>query len=294
MRRSFLVGVLLITFCVHVFTLAKAADAKKRLPLNDGETFVIPSPILKIAMLEFQGIASDVLFIEAMVFIGETQQRKETPRVKAWEWNWLNKILDVATDLDPYFFDPYYYANAFLPWDAGMVKETNKLLAKGSQHRDWDWMLPFFIGFNDFYFMQNDSEAAEYLMEASRRPGGDPLLASIASRLAFKENRTKTAIYFLEETAKYTEDSNLKDRFETRIKALQSIENLDSSVTLFTKKFKRVPSSIDELVTKNIINQLPHDPYGGTYYIANDGKVRTTTSSELEPYLSPIQQKLRQ
>ena len=88
-------------------------------------------------------------------------------------------------------------------------------------------MLPFFIGFNKFYFLKNDSESAEFLMEASRRPGGDPMLASIAARLAYKENRTETAIYFLEQTAKNTEDRNIKERFETRIQALKSILFLD-------------------------------------------------------------------
>lgn len=294
MRTFLLVVFLIFAAFVHVMTLGKAADAMKTLPADEDQSVVIPAPILKIAALEFRGLASDIFFIKSMVFIGGTQQRKERPRVKEWEWQWWAKTLDTSTDLDPYFFDPYYFANAFLPWDAHMAEEANRLLEKGSRYREWDWMLPFFIGLNDFFFLQNDREAAEFLMEAARRPGGDPVLASIAARLAFKENRTEAAIYFLEETAKHTEDRNLKERYETRIKALQSIAFLDKSVTMFRKKFRRGPSSIDELVTKNFITQLPQDPYGGTYYIDQDGKVRSTTSSELEPYLSPLQKKMRQ
>ena len=105
------------------------------LPQETDQSVVLPSALIKIAALEFRGLASDVYFLKSMVFIGTTQQRKERPRVKEWEWQWLLKVLDTATDLDPYFFDPYYYANAFLPWDAGMVKETNLLLAKGSRYQ---------------------------------------------------------------------------------------------------------------------------------------------------------------
>ncbi len=294
MRSSVIAIVLVLAMVLHVFSLGKATDAMKMLPKDENQSFVLPSALLKIAALEFRGLVSDIFFLDSMVFIGGSQQRKEKPRVKEWEWHWWFKTLDAATDLDPYFFDPYFYANAFLPWDAPhMTKDANRLLEKGSRYRDWDWMLPFFIGFNDFFFLQNDNEAAEFFMEASRRPGGDPMLASIASRLAFKENRTETAIYFLEETAKHTEDRNLKKRFETRIQALQSIVFLDKSVTLFRKKFRRLPSAIDELVAKNIINQLPQDPYGGTYYISQDGKVSSTTSSELEPYLSSLAKKSR-
>jgi hypothetical protein len=294
MRTLVLILFLFLAAFVHIMTLGKAADAMKALPTDEGQSVVIPAPILKIAALEFRGLASDIFFIKAMVFIGGMQQRKERPRVKDWEWKWWTKTLDTATDLDPYFFDPYYYANAFLTWDAHMAGEANRLLEKGSRYRDWDWMLPFFIGFNDFFFLQKDAEAAEFLMEASRRPGGNPMYASIASRLAYKENRTQTAIYFLEQTAKNTDDRILKQRFEIRIEALRSVLVLEEAVSVYKKKFGRTPSNIDELVNRKILNRLPEDPYGGTFSIAQDGKVRSTTSSELEPYLTPVQKKLRQ
>jgi hypothetical protein len=174
-----------------------------------------------------------------------------------------------------------------------MAKEANLILSKGSRYRDWDWMLPFFIGFNDFFFLQNDKEASEYLMEASRRPGGDPMLASIAARLAYKEKRTETAIYFLEEIAKKTEDRGLKKYYEKRIRALRSILFLDNAVSEFKSRFHRIPTTLDELVSRNIINQVPKDPYGGTYYIAKEGNIKSTASSELEPYLSPSAKKAR-
>lgn len=214
--------------------------------------------------------------------------RNEKPRVEEWEWNWYTKILDTSTELDPYFLDPYLYANAFLPWESGKVEEANRLLERGSRYREWDWMLPFFIGFNDFFFLHKDAEAAPFFMEASRRPGGDPMLASIAARLAFKENRTETAIFFLEETVRTTDDQSLKMLYETRIQALRSIALLEKGVDLYKKKFGRLPSTVDELVRRNIINELPVDPYGGTYSLAQDGKVRSTTSSELEPHISPL------
>ncbi len=291
MRSMVIALSLAIAVFLHVLSLDKAAEGMKKLPTYEDKSFVLPSALLKITALEFQGLASDIFFIKSMVFIGEAPLRKESPRVKEWEWQWWAKVLDTATDLDPYFLDPYYYANAFLPWDAGKVEEANNLLKKGTHYRDWDWMLPFFIGFNDFYFLQNDSEAAEFLMEAARRPGADPMFASIASRLAFKENRTETAIYFLEQTAKTMEDRNLKERYEIRIKALRSVLVLEKAVLLYKKKFGRNPSSIDDLVSRKILARLPEDPYGGTYYVAQDGRVRSTTNSELEPYLSPAAKK---
>jgi hypothetical protein len=114
------------------------------------------------------------------------------------------------------------------------------------------------------------------------------MLASIAARLAFKENRIETAIFFLEETVRTTDDQSLKKLYETRIRALRSIAFLEKGVDLYKKKFGRLPATVDELVRRNIINELPVDPYGGTYSVAEYGKVRSTTSSELEPHISPF------
>ena len=294
MRGPVIAAVLVLAVALHVLSLGKAGDAFKMLPQDEERSFLLPAPLLKIAALEFRGLASDMLFMDSMVFIGGTQQRKERPRVKEWEWRWWGKMLDTATDLDPYFFDPYFYANAFLPWDAGKAEDANRLLAKGSRYRDWDWMLPFFLGFNNFYFLQNDAVAAEFFMEASRRPGGDPMLASIASRLAFKEKRTETAIYFLEDITNKSDDVTVKKRFETRIQALRSILVLEKAVKVYKQQFGKVPASVEDLVSRSILSRLPQDPYGGNYYITKEGGVKSSTSKELEPYLPPLVQKSRQ
>ncbi len=292
MRRVSLVSLLLAMVFLHIITLGKAGESMKRLPQSDGSDFVIPSPILKIMSLEFQGIASDVLFLKSMGFIGGASERKESPKVKAWEWDWFAKVLDSTTDLDPYFLDPYMYANAFLPWDAGKPAEANRILEKGNRYRNWDWRLPFYIGFNNFFFLHNNGKASEYLMEASRRPGGDPLFASIAARLAFKENRTESALYFLEELTKNSEDMSVKKRYETRIQALQSIVVLEKGIDLYKKEFGRTPATVDELVKQKILSKFPQDPYGGSYYVTKDGKISSTNRSELEPYLSPLAKSL--
>ena len=207
-------------FSLHVILLGRAGLEMKTLPSGAGQGFVLPSPVLKITSLEFKGLVSDFLFLKALVFEGGTYERKE-PRMKPEEWGWLDKVLTASTDLDPYFFDPYFFANAYMTWDGGMIRETNALLEKGIQYRDWDWMLPFFAGFNSFFFLHDNVKAAEYLMTAPRRPGPSEQLASLAARMAYKEKKTENAILFLEAMAKKTEDEHLKKEYETRIRALR-------------------------------------------------------------------------
>lgn len=283
--RRFLAAILLLIFIpLYIFALGKATEARKLLPKEEGTTFVIPSPVLRITALEFRGLASDFMFLKALVFLGSVYERQEMPRVKEWEWRSLYNILVASTDLDPYFYDPYYFANAHLTWSAGLVKETDTLLEKGSRYREWDWSLPFFIGFNQFYFLQETDKASEYLMEASRRPGGSPLYASLAARIAYKGGKTENAILFLEELAQSTWSPDEKKYYETRLEALKAIQSLETAVAKYQTKFGKAPIDINELLVTGIINNIPKEPYGGKFYLDQTAAVRTTSDSMLLPY----------
>lgn len=278
MQSSLPIIIAMLLLPVHIFALSMIDGEKKMLPKSEDASYVLPSPILKITALEFDGLASDFLFLQALIFEGSTFERKEEPRVKAGEWRWMYNTLSASTDLDPYFFDPYYFGNANLTWGGNLIRETNALLDKGSRFRDWDWMLPFFSGFNHFYFLQDNEKAAYYLMEAAKRPTySGTLLPTLAARLAYQGKRTENAIIFLQEILKKTDDETVKKAYEKRLNALKGILFLERAVAAYQDKFKAQPNKLDELVTKGVISVLPQDPYGGKFYLDKDGSIKTTS-----------------
>jgi len=283
-RPAITIALLVALAALHVTVLQRTTVEHGQLPRGAETAFVPPSLLLKITSLEFQGLAADVLFLDAVIFYGGKIIGKLHPDMALWEWRWLEKTLTAATDLDPYFYDPYYFGNAVFSWEAGMVTEANVLLEKGSGHRYWDWTLPFFIGFNKFYFLQENEKAAAYLMEASRRPNASPLLASMASKLVFKENKTETSIQFLEEMLQRTDDELTKQRFKKRIDALRGILLLEQAVAQYEKRFHVKPRSVELLSAKGIIQKVPQDPYGGKFYLDQAGSVKSTTERELMPH----------
>lgn len=283
MRRMLPVLGLVALFAANVALLGKAADARKQLPQADVSAMVLPTPLLRISSLEFKGLAADFLFLDVLVYYGGTLNRTERPYVKDWEWKWFEKGLRASTELDPYFFDPYYFGNALFSWEARMVREANALLEKGSNYRTWDWVLPFMAGFNYFYFLQENEKAAEQIMEASRRPKANPMLASLASKLAFKERRTETSIQFLEETIRRTDDEAIREDLKKRVDALRRIYVLEQAVVIYRQRFHRSPKGLEDLVDAKILRELPVDPYGGTFALAPDGSVRSSTDYLLLP-----------
>jgi hypothetical protein len=277
MRRIVPIILLCALLPLHVATLRSAGSEWKALPQGEETAYTIPGPILKLTSLEFDGMAADFMFLRALVFYGSTFERTEKPRVKEWEWRRLYNDLAASTDLDPYFLDPYYFAQANLTWEGNLVREANLLLEKGSQYRDWDWMLPFYVGFNHFYFLKENDQASVYLMEASRRPGATPLIASLATRLALKGKRTENAIFFLKEMLRREEDEEVKKSYRLRLEALSGILALERAVELFREKFEYFPTSLDSLVEAGLISKIPIDPYGGKFFISYDGSIGTTS-----------------
>ncbi len=269
--------VLAMAVPAYYATLENLTTVRKHLPSGDEVNTVLPSPILKVTSLGFDGLVSDMLYLKALVFYGSSYENNKRRVMLPWEYAWIYRILDVSTDLDPYFNDPYLLANGVLPWEGKMVRETNTLLEKGCRFRDWDYWLQFYIGFNYFYFLNDSGKASEYLMKASKLPGADPFFGFFAARLAYAGNRTENAVMFLEGMVKTTREKTLRKDFETRLEALRSALTLERGVSDFKIRFGRVPSDLTELQTAGVLASIPRDPYGGKFYIDSEGAIRTTS-----------------
>jgi hypothetical protein len=287
MMKSFMAALLLaVLVAIHVQALGRAGDERKLLPSDTGSGLVIPSSVLKITSLEFKGIVSDLLFLKVLIFDGGTYQRNKEPRMSPEEWQWLDKELTASTDLDPYFVDPYYLANAHMTWEGGMVREANKLLEKGTQYRDWDWELPFYAGFNYFFFLHDNAKAADLLATAAKRPGPSGQLLSLAARLAYTEKKTENAIVFLETLLEKTEENRLRKQYKIRIHALRTRLLLERGVSSYKIKFGKYPSVLQDLVATGIITDIPRDPYGGNFSMGPQGQIASTSD-----YLLMIKQR---
>jgi len=277
MRKFYSLIIAFIFALLYLYSLTELVPFKKTEQQSAGLFYILPGPIAKITTLDYDGLAADYLMLKIQSYYGGALERTERPRVTEPEWLWMYDVLTVATELDPYFFDPYYFANSFFTWDAHMVKETNTLLAKGNRFRDWDWLPSFYMGFNEFYFLHDNAKASEYLMQSSKKPGADPFLPSLAVRLAYKASRTEIAIMFLQQTIEGTKDKVEREAFEKRLKALQRILFLEKAVAVYKTKLGAVPGSLKDLIDQGVVKRIPQDPYSGEFFIDKDGAVKTTS-----------------
>ncbi|MBE0500142.1 MAG: hypothetical protein IBX47_01775 [Desulfuromonadales bacterium] len=253
--------------------LTSAVARREQLPGRGETLYALPSPLLKAMVLEYDGIVSDFIFLRTLVFIGGTFERAERPRVRPQEWDWIRDSLIAATDLDPWFSDPYYLANSEMVWDAGRVLDANLLLEKGVHYRTWDWLPPFMAGFNYYYFLHDNAKAAPLLMESARRPGASPVIATLAARLANASDQTNNAITFLEEMYQLASDDMSRNLLHERLTALLDIQALEKAVAMYRERNGVLPERLENLVTAGVLVRIPVEPYGGRYRLESDGRV---------------------
>jgi hypothetical protein len=248
--------------------------------------YLFPSKFSRILALGHQGLLSDFLFLKTATYIGGKGNSAQS--MGEADWQFVFNSLDVVTDLDPYFVDPYMLAEGLLAWDAGKPLLANQLLLKGTNYRKVDWRLPFFIGFNHFYFLKDYETAAGYIMTAAHLPGSDAYLKTLGARLAYYGGKSKTALLFLQQMLAETDDPLLKNRLAQRLTALEGAVVIEEALEKFKVQRGRMPVSLSELVAAGFLAELPVEPYGGKWGVLENGRVFSTSRfAEAAPVSPP-------
>jgi hypothetical protein len=256
-----LLSVFLITYCLSRSRVdSYRVDYVYRL---HAAAMPLPTEVLHILAGEFKGMVANYLLLEAASFIGSNQ------KATAEDWDAVARLLDQSSSLDPYFRQTYRLAQSTLAWEANKVEAAITILERSNKHLDWDWQPGFFIGFDYYYFLNDNLTAAQKLMETSKVPGAPIALATLASRLASKSGQTGAAIEFLVAIYENTDDEETKELLTQRILALKGVQTINGAIGVFKDRFGRLPTSLDELVDKGILSALPVNPYNRPFSIKN-------------------------
>jgi hypothetical protein len=228
---------------------------------------------------------SDLGFINTLAFTGYSVERGggTVSREDALR---IYDALRAVTLYNPRYFDPYYVGNAFLTWEAGLYEEAIELLKRGLRFVR-DWRIPFYIGFNYFYFLGDNAKGAEYLSLASRYPEAREynLIPLLASRLYYEEGKLEVAIALLREQLKVMKSERMKKAVVSRLLTLERARLIYRAMEVFERRYGRRPRDISELERAGLIPEDLRDGAGGRFYITPEGKVRS------EKVLFPIRRR---
>ena len=274
MKRIVLLLPFLLLFLGTYVPLTSLRDSR---PPEVRLGFFPPAPVVKALSADQYQFISHLISLQCLFYFGTlVEVRSQVP-----DWTRLQRALYTATQLDPYNMDAYYFAQAILPWDAGKPQEAIDLLEYGFAHRTWDWYLPFFLSFDYAFFMKDYGKAAEYLKKAAELNPRAAWFSTLAARYYYEGGKTALALAYLKELIPTARNEAIRKQLIIRAQALERILQLEEAIDDFTNRFHRAPYRLQELVDLGILNHIPEDPYGGTFYLDKQGKVRTTSKLAL-------------
>jgi tetratricopeptide (TPR) repeat protein len=275
-QTTLAVTVLVLIAGLHVlqrqFDQQRAATPKLQrfMYLPEGE-------YLRVAVLGYEQVAADLLWIQTIQAMGERKVSKEAG-------HWIAQALDVITTLDPRFVRVYEVGGIALTTLVVLAEESNRLLEKGIRHNPEVWQLPFLLGFNYYFEFHDDQKAADYIARASRLPGAPAYLAPFAARLYVSARDPQDAIDFLAQMYAQTTDENVKRVLEQRLKEVvveRDLQLLEEAIGQYRELYKRTPARLEDLVGPGLLRELPHEPFGGRYlYDPETQSVRSTEMKE--------------
>jgi tetratricopeptide (TPR) repeat protein len=232
---------------------------------------------LRIAVLGYRQIASDLIWLKAVQHFGEPKQTVQG-------WLWAYHATDVVTDLDPKFVVAYQAGGTILGVWAGRPHESIALLTKGMRHNPEAWQLPFYVGYDYFFELHDFGNAAKYFRIAAALPGAPEYLPKLAARMTVEAGDPQAALEFLERLYVQTRDERLREGLAHRMKevaAERDIRFLEESVRRYKLRYKKWPARLEDLVQGGIIAELPVEPLGGAYILeGSGGTVKSTRLRE--------------
>lgn len=182
------------------------------------EPLYIPSGrLLPYLSLGHDQFMADLLWLKALLYFGKHYLTDKN-------YPYFFHILDIITNLDKRFKEAYLLGGIILSLELDAVEESNMLLEKGMENIPDDWRIPFYIGFNYWYYMNEHIQAAKYISISARLKGAPSYLTRLASTLYIKGGQKEVALSFLIEIYNNTEDERIKAQIIDKIEEIQRNE----------------------------------------------------------------------
>ncbi|OGR26733.1 MAG: hypothetical protein A2X83_13070 [Desulfuromonadales bacterium GWD2_54_10] len=268
---------LLVGLLIYGAILGPFTAYMKHKPIEEKLGYLPSINVLRYACADHKELVGALLVMKTVMYFGGIIEKQQANViVQPPDYQRMAGILFDAVKLDPYNMDAYYFAQSFLTWEVRQIEIANKLLDYGMKYRTWDWMLPFFAGFNSAFFLKDYKNAAGYYQRAGELSGSD-LSKRLAGRYMQESGQTELAIVYLSTMEKGERNLAVKKNYQIRLAAFKEVRRIELARDRFKEVRGQLPTTVEQLVQAGFLAPDPVDPYGGRFYLDPDGKVATTS-----------------
>jgi hypothetical protein len=205
--------------------------------------------------LGLDSVLADYYWIQAVLLAGGREDATRHSKQ-------LGRLIDVVTTLDPWVGHPYRFAAIWLTDTQDDVRHANHLLRRSFAYHPDEWRNRFYLGFNLFYYLDDNESAAEVLWDASQLSGSPLYLPRLVARLRSENGGLEAAAVFLQELVRNAPNGASRAEYQS---ALDEIEvewrarTLDQARSAYQERWGRDIDRVEQLAVgpDAILPRLP-------------------------------------
>lgn len=204
----------------------------------------LPPAIQKIALGYLRQLGGETQFVKASVFNGGLKPGRD-PLEYAEP---LARHFAAATALHPHFIDTYFLCQATLPYiNNDYARYANTILGQGITALPDSIVLPFFAGFNHFYFLDEPLKAARFFRIAAQKSNAPPILEHLANILSAEGGNIYAALIGLQSMYANEKDEQVKKRYAEEIAAFEKAATVFNAIKSYEKTNNHPPARLEDL-----------------------------------------------
>jgi len=278
-----------------VFLLQEALDRNRRgrekMKAADELPYFPSGRLLTAVAGEYRMLVADYAWLQIAQYSGSHLGLPDQEE----NYRWVGSATEIIGELDPHFTAPYVFGAQMLAWDAEQPGQGVALLRKGFERNPLTWELPFEAGFIAYQQMKDYDLAGYYFSIAAQLPGVWPIAPRMAAAAYGKAGNFELTRELW--TGVYLDQPNPKVKDIARKELLkllkQELVAQQEAVDSFTQQVGRPPASLDEVVARRYLEQIPQEPFGGRYSLRS-GKVEDNLVEFMRALIPRLQQAVNQ
>ena len=252
-------------------SLPKLAAHKDHNNISLKDPLYLPSlEGIRFLSFGYSAMVSDAFWLNTVSYFGKHYATDQNYR-------WLHHMCNLVFELNPRVYEPYYFCATMMAWEIKDHSSAINILTKAIVAHPNDWYFPYQRGFYRMYFAHDTNGAKEDFIKSSKLPAAHPIAARLAAKTISELEEPTTAISFISELIERNSDPHQRSALEERLKELyleRDLALLEKATKIFTERYGRVPSQLQELVEQGIVNKIPIEPFGADYVInQKDGSI---------------------
>jgi tetratricopeptide (TPR) repeat protein len=285
--------------------LSDRFDARRRAAPRDRILYLPRGDSLQYMSLGYRGIAADMVWMRGVLYLGGKLRHEDT------NYEWLSRLYEVTSDLDPHWTVPYRAGAMLLSALPQDDERALALLRRGIERNPDNWNIPYVAA--QLHLLRGQTkEALKYLRLIDRLPDRPGFIPGLIMALQAEGNDHRSALRTAATGLSDTDDRVYRHVLAAgyrEVLARLLAHELTAATRDFTGSRGRAPRDLRELleasgasaalagrlapwlgpdgypdlrIAELTVLRLPADPLGMEFHLRPDGTVHSQGVERLE------------